>query len=510
MTPEMMHQRFMELEHHIATQVARFEHALQMISDQNMNSGNTCASGSMVRGNSTATGTTPAEVPPVNMINNPLYNAVFQTSATDTPVQNTRTGANNNRLQIVANMAGHGLHSWYYPIVLSQPALILPPRNFTYDGLSAGTSAATNLDDPYIPQGSGVVVNPQIVPLHQTLEENIEEQQWMEYEANQILNRNKAQAVGRPYGNQNGGNVTWHNPQQQRFFGQKGGRHRVDIGNEFRQELDATVNANQQHDFEVGVEQTLNVEETFLRMVEHMFLGKDERRPENHISLFKLQCGLVSNNAIIKLRLVPYSLKGTAFDWDAARLSIVDLSEIRQKFGENAEACLIRFRQMYAKIPDKYEEPTIVKTSVAGIQDYKKMIDDGNVIVEDPVEMNTNPFPTQHQVRIVDLGFGGHAPDICLITGCEDCNKVFSQVKCQLQELDMGAERNALRSDSILSALNQHQHPNAQHSEEQHVTTPSPRHLPVQSRLGKPMHAERVNDQHTSQNHRQSVWQRIG
>ncbi|CAI9108258.1 OLC1v1007821C1 [Oldenlandia corymbosa var. corymbosa] len=45
-------------------------------------------------------------------------------------------------------------------------------------------TAAANLDNPHIPQGSGVVVaDPQIVLPHHTLEENREEQQWMEYEA---------------------------------------------------------------------------------------------------------------------------------------------------------------------------------------------------------------------------------------------------------------------------------------------------------------------------------------
>ncbi|CAI9114814.1 OLC1v1015620C1 [Oldenlandia corymbosa var. corymbosa] len=186
----------------------------------------------------------------------------------------------------------------------------------------------------------------------------------MEYEANQILNRNRAQAAGRPYGNQNIENR--HNPQQQWFWGQRGGRHRLDLGNEFRQQPDVMANVNLQQDFEVGVEQTLNPEETFSRMVEDIvrkelgteipeFSGEDEERPEDYISLFELQYSSVSNNALIKLRLFPYSLERTAFDWDTAQLAIVDLSEIRQKFGETAEnsrlqgkaSCCTAFRPIF-------------------------------------------------------------------------------------------------------------------------------------------------------------------
>ncbi|CAI9108497.1 OLC1v1008096C1 [Oldenlandia corymbosa var. corymbosa] len=136
-----------------------------------------------------------------------------------------------------------------------------------------------------------------------------------------------AQAVGHPYGNQPLGNGNRQHLQQPRLFGQRGGRQRADLGNDFRQEPDAVANANQQHDFEVEVEQTLNAEAMFTRMVEDM---------------------------------------GTAFDWYQSLAP-----EIRQKLGETAETYLIRFRRMYAKIPDKYEEPAIVKMAIVGIQDFK-------------------------------------------------------------------------------------------------------------------------------------------
>ncbi|CAI9099372.1 OLC1v1036179C1 [Oldenlandia corymbosa var. corymbosa] len=366
-TPEMLHQRFSEIEHTVATQVEHFENAFQRLTDHNANTGSVGPSRSMTSGVNTATGATSSEVPPVSMVNNPLYHAIFQTSATDTPVQNLGAGLSNNGSH---NAALQGILSWYYPVVPSQPTFVSPPGNFTFDGrqlpplspqygtpvMMLGTSwgqqspyqgfqvcdenhvaihgdspsegnelvlhssfgmpsllcrpikeermdldylcdrelvqesydqddenvinfgvqtkgddelmeisaqeyqgsltldvgvlgtagvtinqgpvgmgnnegtvgenarqarqhvqttndccfifyqnrvprnntAAANLDDPHIPQGSGVVVvDPQIVLPHQTLEENREEQQWMEYEANQILNQNRAQAIGR-------------------------------------------------------------------------------------------------------------------------------------------------------------------------------------------------------------------------------------------------------------------------------------------------------------------------
>ncbi|CAI9101954.1 OLC1v1000128C1 [Oldenlandia corymbosa var. corymbosa] len=331
-----------------------------------------------------------------------------------------------------------------------------------------GTTATANLADPHVPQGSGVVVaNRQIVLLHLTLEENREEQQLMEYEANQILNQNRAQAVGRPYRNQNG---------------------------------DATVNANQQQDFEVGVEQTLNAEETFSRMVEDM---------------------------------------------------------------------------MYAKIPDKYEEPTIVKMTVAGIQDYKvKLAVEPHSIrslnhLVDIVRRCKKvgaPAGTPGQVEEANVGRVYYfdishiksewliwdsevlPSDTCRITGCDDCDKVFGRVKCQLQELgskigghlhrqvsrqpaievdivingqtqtwvqkethlDLEQEKLRVVSDAILSALNQQQQPNVQHLETRDITPLPKKCLPLQTRFGKPMNAERINDQCNDQTRRPSAWQRIG
>ncbi|CAI9114813.1 OLC1v1015619C1 [Oldenlandia corymbosa var. corymbosa] len=85
MTLGMIHQRFMAIEHNMVAQVERFENAFQRITDQSANSGGAGSSGSTVTGNSKATGTAHVEVPLVNMVNNPLYNVIFQPSATDTP-----------------------------------------------------------------------------------------------------------------------------------------------------------------------------------------------------------------------------------------------------------------------------------------------------------------------------------------------------------------------------------------------------------------------------------------
>ncbi|CAI9105961.1 OLC1v1004998C1 [Oldenlandia corymbosa var. corymbosa] len=133
MTPETTQQRFMALEHHVAIQVAQFEQALQMIK-QRVNSGSASASESTMVGNNTPTRTTQGGVSPVNMVNNPSYNAIFQPFVADTLVQHASSGPSNNGSQIAARMSGHRLQSWYYPVIPSQPAFILPQGNFMFDG----------------------------------------------------------------------------------------------------------------------------------------------------------------------------------------------------------------------------------------------------------------------------------------------------------------------------------------------------------------------------------------
>ncbi|CAI9095154.1 OLC1v1031033C1 [Oldenlandia corymbosa var. corymbosa] len=244
-------------EHAIAAQVERFENAFQRLIDHSTNTGAIGPSGSAASETGTATGTTNSEISPVNMVNNPLYNAIFQTSASVTLVQNATAGTSINGVQNISRAVSQGLQSLIYPVVPSQPTFVPPPGNFTFDGpaeytfqqqppprqhqqgstmvsphligqdgvprialelgqasqnvqgtndrrfilyqnrVPGNNTAAVNLTDPHIPQASGVVVaDPQIVPPHITLEDNREEQQWMAYEANQILNRNRAQAIG--------------------------------------------------------------------------------------------------------------------------------------------------------------------------------------------------------------------------------------------------------------------------------------------------------------------------
>ncbi|CAI9094878.1 OLC1v1030702C1 [Oldenlandia corymbosa var. corymbosa] len=86
----MLHQRFSNIEHAMATQVEYFEDAFQRLIDHNTNTRSVTLSRSVTSGVNTATGAVRSEVPPVSMVNNSLYHAIFQTSATDTPLQNLR------------------------------------------------------------------------------------------------------------------------------------------------------------------------------------------------------------------------------------------------------------------------------------------------------------------------------------------------------------------------------------------------------------------------------------
>ncbi|CAI9115252.1 OLC1v1016105C1 [Oldenlandia corymbosa var. corymbosa] len=102
----------------------------------------------------------------------------------------------------------------------------------------------------------------------------------------------------------------------------------VDLGHKVREEPYAAANDNQQQNFETSVDHILNAEDVFSRMIEdkirkelgteipelpgkpypryveweplprnfkipdfQQFSGEDEKRPEDHISLFELQCG---------------------------------------------------------------------------------------------------------------------------------------------------------------------------------------------------------------------------
>ncbi|CAI9105928.1 OLC1v1004965C1 [Oldenlandia corymbosa var. corymbosa] len=344
MTPEITHQRFLAIEHHMAAQEEQFGNAIQRMSKQYMNSRNVSARGSTIEGNDTATGAAHVEV-----------------------------------------TSGHGLSSWYYPLVSSQPAFISPSGNFTFDGrqlppLSAQYSGpimmlripwgqqvpyqnyhvaspetqhlgvvtkndvarnaqTTNqgqwqnttfqIPPPVQTQQGPTMVPPQVIaqedvprithgpqgtlgpflqgpigagtnqgPTFENPEragQNVQgsnDRLFIMYQdraappvsigatmttnladahipqGSIVVIANPKIAAGHPYGNHNGANVNLHNPQQQRFFSQRAGHHLVDLCNEFRQEPDATANVIQQQDFEVGVEQTLNAEEIFSRMVE--------------------------------------------------------------------------------------------------------------------------------------------------------------------------------------------------------------------------------------------------
>ncbi|CAI9109215.1 OLC1v1008991C1 [Oldenlandia corymbosa var. corymbosa] len=254
-TPEMVHQRFASVEHTMAAQVEQFENAFQRLIDHSANTGGAGSSGSAVRRSNTTTGTARVELPPVDMVNNPLYNAIFQPSATEIPVQHTGKESRNNGLQTVSNAARQGTHSWitYGPQGTLEPGLQGSSGAGTNQGytgagsnqghaveslgeagqkaqgsndcrfilyqnrvvlpMSGNNNASANLADSHIRQGSDVVVaNPHIAPPHPTVEENRKEQQWMENEGNHILNRNRAQAADQPVGNR-------HNPHQQRFWG---------------------------------------------------------------------------------------------------------------------------------------------------------------------------------------------------------------------------------------------------------------------------------------------------
>ncbi|CAI9112311.1 OLC1v1012748C1 [Oldenlandia corymbosa var. corymbosa] len=162
------------------------------------------------------------------------------------------------------------------------------------------------------------------------------------------------------------------------------------------------------------------VEEMLSRMSE------DDQRPEDYISHFELECSEVGHNSRLKLRLFPYSLASIALDWyrtlepgfipnwgtqkwvfihnfqwTMPRLSIVELSQVKQKAGEMAETYLTRFRQMHAKIPGatfgKYEESTIVKMAISEIQDFKVQL----AVIPHPIRSLTQLTEMVHNTEKV-------------------------------------------------------------------------------------------------------------
>ncbi|CAI9089516.1 OLC1v1024103C1 [Oldenlandia corymbosa var. corymbosa] len=272
-TPEMLHQRFSEIEHAMATLVERFEDAFQRLIDHNANTRSAALSRSMTSGVNTATGVASSDCHQSPTFS-PQYGTLvmmlgtswgqqlpyqrFQASWLVTPgMQQVGNATNNTVARNAQETNQFQLQNAAFPqqvfpmqhqqgsaVVLSQlsgqegaPRLTYIPQRTADVGVqgTAGVTinqgpvgtgnnqgatsenarqagqhvqatndrrfilyhnrvpgnniAAANLDDPHISQGSGVVVaDPQIVPPHQTFEENREEQQWMEYEANKILN----------------------------------------------------------------------------------------------------------------------------------------------------------------------------------------------------------------------------------------------------------------------------------------------------------------------------------
>ncbi|CAI9098829.1 OLC1v1035549C1 [Oldenlandia corymbosa var. corymbosa] len=628
-TPEMLHQRFSEIEHAMATQVERFEDTFQRLIDHNSNTGSAALSRSMTPGVNTATGAASSDVPPVSMVNNPLYHAIFQTSATDTPVQNLGAGPSNNGSH---NAALQGIQSWYYPVVPSQPAFVSPPGNFTFDGrqlpplspqygtpvMILGMSWGQQL--PYQRFQAQWPVTPGMQQVgnatNNTLARNAQE-------TNQFQLQNAAfpQQV-LPMQHQQGSVVVLS-----QLNGQEGAPRLmyIPLGTAgVGVQGTAGVTINQGHDGTgnnqgVVSENARRAGQHVQATNDHRFILYQNRVPGNNTAAGNLDDPHIpqgSGVVVADPQIAPphQTLEENREEQqDTTRLSIVDLSEIRQKFGEAAEAYLIRFRQMYAKIPDKYDEPTIFKMATAGIQDYKvklavtpysvrslnhladivrrceKVIKDkreknpgktkhwfnkapvaevnqsqwvhdedndeyevnaaeivnvrnytydalrrpivphsyttpppvgapagtsgqpdGANVVEDPVERNVNPFPPQHQARMVNVGFGSHSSDTCLVTGCDDCDKVYNKTWVQ-KETRLDPEQEKLRavSDAILNALNQNQQQSLQHQGLHTEVLPTQQRVPVHRRLGNTIVNPRANSPYQVHNTRPSVWQRI-
>ena len=66
------------------------------------------------------------------------------------------------------------------------------------------------------------------------------------------------------------------------------------------------------------------------------FSGEDGKTTLEHIGQFTLQCGEASSNDVLKLRMLPLSLSGTAFTWftSLAPNSIMSFARLEQKFHE--------------------------------------------------------------------------------------------------------------------------------------------------------------------------------
>ncbi|CAI9115258.1 OLC1v1016111C1 [Oldenlandia corymbosa var. corymbosa] len=247
--------------------------------------------------------TVSSKVPPVSMVNNPLYHAIFQTSATDTPLQNLREG----------------------------------PGNFTFDGCQL---------PPLSPQ-YGAPVMMLGTSWRQQLPYQRFQAPWPVTPGMQQVGNATNNTVGR-------------NAQE---------------ANQFQLQNVAfpqQVLPMQHRKGSAVIPSQLSGQEGAPRLT-HIPQGTSEIATNLDDSHVPQGFGIVVPDP----QIVPphQSLEENREEqqWmeDTTRLSIVDLSEIRQKFGETVKAYLIRFRQMYAKISDKYDEPTIVKMAIAGIQDYK-------------------------------------------------------------------------------------------------------------------------------------------
>ncbi|CAI9102830.1 OLC1v1001178C1 [Oldenlandia corymbosa var. corymbosa] len=191
------------------------------------------------------------------------------------------------------------------------------------------------------------------------------------------------------------------------------------------------------------------------------FTSEDDQRPEDHIGCFELECIEVGHNPFLKLCLFPYSLTGIALDW----YRTLELGSIAIEIPKNW--CLfIIFTAPHREVnnvawsssdDEDWSWDSVNAVELINLKEYtcealrrsvasqaytqgvsssgtaktsdtlataKNMIDEGKVKVDNPIEMNANPFPTQHPVRMVNVGLNSHMSVACNTTGCLQCDVV--------------------------------------------------------------------------------------
>ena len=122
------------------------------------------------------------------------------------------------------------------------------------------------------------------------------------------------------------------------------------------------------------------------------FAGDSGESTYEHVARYLLKCGEIANSELLRMKYFPCSLTREAFSWfttlapksvhswsqleslfhekfykGKVRIAIIDLANVRRKFGESIDNYLIRFRQLKSRCSTPIPEIELIKMAIKGL-----------------------------------------------------------------------------------------------------------------------------------------------